>query len=402
MRQGFLAGLCAFVLAIGVFCNTLASGMGLDPAFDQDMLGPERAMGVLVWSHGRSIAAEDSESATPPFLRILRESGWDILRFDRPRDGDTLTDSTRRLVDYAARLKHKGYHRIVLAGQSFGAFLALMAADASDDVDAVIATAPAAFGSFDEFYSSWRLNAIRLYPLLEQVRRARVMLFYFHGDDFDPGGRGERSRAILSKHRLGFAVVDQPAFLVGHWASSTGLFLRRFGACIRDFVDADALKGEMVCQPAWGEAPSAELLLPDRLFLPPATPVVTAPAIGPSASNAPASGQSRPVHDTWYGFYPNGREVLVAIETTHGQNLEALYAIGPGIDGDEPAEWSRREGRLVDDDYVFEGNGSTLHFHPRGSGGLKATWTSPDGKTSMDASLRRIDPHRLSRRAEAR
>jgi pimeloyl-ACP methyl ester carboxylesterase len=376
--------------------------MGLDPAFDQDMLGPERAMGVLVWSHGRSIAAEDSESATPPFLRILRESGWDILRFDRPRDGDTLTDSTRRLVDYAARLKHKGYHRIVLAGQSFGAFLALMAADASDDVDAVIATAPAAFGSFDEFYSSWRLNAIRLYPLLEQVRRARVMLFYFHGDDFDPGGRGERSRAILSKHRLGFAVVDQPAFLVGHWASSTGLFLRRFGACIRDFVDADALKGEMVCQPAWGEAPSAELLLPDRLFLPPATPVVTAPAIGPSASNAPASGQSRPVHDTWYGFYPNGREVLVAIETTHGQNLEALYAIGPGIDGDEPAEWSRREGRLVDDDYVFEGNGSTLHFHPRGSGGLKATWTSPDGKTSMDASLRRIDPHRLSRRAEAR
>ena len=108
------------------------------------------------------------------------------------------------------------------------------------------------------------------------------------------------------------------------------------------------------------------------------------------------------MHDTWYGFYPNGREVLVAIETTHGQNLEALYAIGPGIDGDEPAEWSRREGRLVDDDYVFEGNGSTLRFHPRGSGGLKATWTSPDGKTSMDASLRRIDPHRLSRRAEAR
>jgi pimeloyl-ACP methyl ester carboxylesterase len=360
-------------------------------------------MGVLVWSHGRSITAEDSESATPPFLRILREGGWDILRFDRPRDGDTLTDSTRRLVDYAARLKHQGYHRIVLAGQSFGAFLALMAADASDDVDAVIATAPAAFGSFDEFYSSWRLNAIRLYPLLEQVRRARVMLFYFHGDDFDPGGRGERSRAILLEHGRGFAVVDQPAFLVGHWASSTGLFLRRFGACIRDFVDADALKGEMVCQPAWGEAPSAELLLPDHLFLPPTTPVVTASAIGPSASNAPASGQSRPVHDTWYGFYPNGREVLVAIETTHGQNLEALYAIGPGIDGDEPAEWSRREGRLVDDDYVFEGNGkSTLHFHPRGSGGLKATWISPDGKTSMDASLRRIDPHRLSRRAEAR
>jgi pimeloyl-ACP methyl ester carboxylesterase len=378
--------------------------MGLDPAFKQDLVGPERAMGVLVWSHGRSITVEDSESATPPFLRVLRDGGWDVLRFDRPREDDTLSDSTRRLVDHVARLKHKGYRRIVLAGQSFGAFLALMAADASEDVDAVVATAPAAFGNFDESYGSWRLNAIRLYPLLEQVKRARVMLFYFHGDDFDPGGRGERSRAILSEHGLGFAVVDQPAFLVGHWASSTGLFLRRFGGCIQDFVDADALKDELVCQPVWGEAPSAKLRLPDELFHPQMTAFVGAPAIGASApAGAPASGQDKAVRGTWYGFYPNGRELLVAIEATHGLELAAIYAIGPGIDEDEPAEWTRREGRLVDDDFVFEENGkSTLRFRPRADGGLKATWISPDGQTSMDAGLRRIDPLDFARRAESR
>ena len=40
------------------------------------------------------------------------------------------------------------------------------------------------------------------------------MLFFFHGDDFDPGGRGgTASRAILSKRSIGFAVVDQPAYL---------------------------------------------------------------------------------------------------------------------------------------------------------------------------------------------
>ena len=382
------------------------AGMGLDPAFKQDLLGPERAMGVLVWSHGRSMTVEDSESATPPFLRVLRDGGWDVLRFDRPREGDTLTDSTRRLVDHVARLKHKGYRRIVLAGQSFGAFLALMAADASDDVDAVVATAPAAFGSFDEFYSTWRLNAIRLYPVLEQVRRARVMLFYFHGDDFDPGGRGERSRAILSEHGIGFTVVDQPAFLAGHWASSTGLFLRRFGGCIQDFVDADALKDELVCQPLWGEAPSAELRLPDELLHPQATALVAAPAIGasaPAASGALAPGKGKAVHGTWYGFYPNGRELLVAIEAIHGRELAAVYAIGPGIDEDEPAEWTRREGRLVDDDFVFEENGkSTLRFHPRADGGLKASWISPDGKTSMDAGLRWLDPQNFFRRAEPR
>src|ERR1700758_1972542 len=376
MTRRFRARLSAFVLVIGMLYNMPVTGMGLDPAFKRDLLGPERAKGVLVWSHGRSVTAEDSESAPPPFLRVLRDGGWDVLRFDRPREDDPLTDSTRRLVDHVARLKHKGYRRIVLAGQSFGAFLALMAADVSEDVDAVVATSPAAFGSFDEFYSSWRLNAIRLYPLLEQIKRARVMLFYFHGDDFDPGGRGERSRAILSERALGFAVVDQPAFLVGHWASSTGLFLRRFGRCIRDFLDADTLQGELICRPAWGETPSAELRLPDDLVRPRAGSPAATPAIGASAPPA-APGRAVPVHDAWYGFYPNGREVLVAIEERHGERLAAVYAIGPGIDDDEPAEWSRREGRIIDDDLVFDEDGkSTLRFHPRADGGLRATWIS--------------------------
>src|SRR3984893_12229487 len=193
MRRSFLAVMCQLVLGF-ILCSPSATATGLGPAFEQDLLGPERSKGVIVWNHGRSLTVEDSESPTPPFMRMLREGGWDVLRFDRPRDGDTLTDSTRRLVDHVAELKHKGYRRIALAGQSFGAFLALMAADASDDVDAVVATAPAAFGSFDEFYQSWRLNAIRLYPLLEGVKRARVMLFFFHGDDFDPRCRGGRAR----------------------------------------------------------------------------------------------------------------------------------------------------------------------------------------------------------------
>jgi pimeloyl-ACP methyl ester carboxylesterase len=400
MWQSFGAVVCRFALAF-ILGTASAMAMGLDPAFNQDVLGPEHSTGVIIWNHGRSLTVEDSESPTPPFLRMLRESGWDVLRFDRPRNGDTLTDSTRRLVDHVAELKHQGYRRVVLAGQSFGAFLALMAADASDEVDAVVATAPAAFGSFDEFYESWRLNAIRFYPLLERVKRARVMLFFFHGDDFDPGGRGERSRAILSEHGLGFAVVDQPAFLVGHWASSTGLFLRRFGRCIRDFLDADTLQGELICRPAWGETPSAELRLPDELLPPRAASPALPAAIGASVPAA-APGRAGPVHDAWYGFYPNGREVLVAIEEQRGERLAAVYAIGPGIEGDEPAEWSRREGRIVDDDLVFEEDGkSTLRFHPRADGGLKATWISPDGKSSMAAGMRWIDPHHFSR-AEAR
>src|SRR5262249_39746362 len=237
MMRLLAKNLFGLALAAGISISGSAFGLGLDPAFPEPALGPAKAKGVVVWSHGRSINAEDSQSPSPTYLSVLREDGWDVMRFDRLSRGDTLTESTKRLVEHTAQLKHKGYKQVVLAGQSFGAFLSLMAADASSEVDAVIATAPAAYGSFDDFYDSWPLHATKLYPLIEQVKRARVMLFYFHGDDFDPGGRGDRSRAILASKGVGFSVVDQPAFLSGHWASSSGLFLRRYGSCIRDFAN---------------------------------------------------------------------------------------------------------------------------------------------------------------------
>jgi pimeloyl-ACP methyl ester carboxylesterase len=403
MRQSFSATVWGLALGFALLNSAPAGAVGLDPAFNRALLGPEHAVGAVVWNHGRSINVEDADSPTPPYLRVLGEAGWDVLRFDRLREGDTLTGSARRLVELVGQLKKKGYRRIALAGQSFGAFLALMAADASDDVDAVVATSPAAFGNFEEFYDSWRLNATRLYPLLERIKRARVMLFFFHGDDFDPGGRGDRSRAILATRQVGYSVVDQPAFLVGHWASSTGLFLRRFGGCIRDFLDADRLEGERVCEPVWGEEPSADLKLPDELVHPRAV-LHTSAAIGASApGGVVAALTSSGGHQAWYGFYPNGREVLLAIDNMRGHDFDAVYAIGPGIDENEPAEWSHRSGHLVDEELVFEEHGkSILRFRPRADGGLSLTWTSPDGKTSMDAGLRPLDLQYLSRHAAAR
>ena len=395
----------AAVVAVGVGASAPVFAMGLDPAFDGPAIGPAKAKGVIVWSHGRSINTEDSESPSPAYLTALRDDGWDAMRFDRLSQGDTLSDSTKRLVEYTAQLKRDGYKQVILSGQSFGAFLSLMAADSSSDVDAVIATAPAAYGSFDDFYDSWRLNATRLYPLLERVKRARVMVFYFHGDDFDPGGRGERSRAILSQRGVGYAVVDQPAYLSGHWASSTGLFLRRYGGCIRDFANNEKLKSELACEPVWGSTPSAELKLPPEL----ADPKLarnTAAAAAPTGSASPATADGKATggfRDVWYGFYPNGREVLFGVETAHGDDLSAVYAIGPSVDNKHPAAWTRRKGRVIEDSFVFEEKSkSTLRLHPRQDGGLSATWISADGKTSMTAHLKPIDPQSLARRSQVK
>jgi pimeloyl-ACP methyl ester carboxylesterase len=403
MKRLLSTKLAGLVLAAGMLASASAFALGLDPAFPDSAAGPGNAKGVVVWSHGRSINSEDSQSPTPAYLQALRDDGWDVMRFDRLSRGDTLTDSTKRLIDYAAALKQKGYKQVMLAGQSFGAFLSLMAADGSPDVDAVLATAPAAYGSFDDFYDSWRLNATKLYPLLEGVKRARVMMFYFHGDDFDPGGRGERSREILSKRGLGYAVVDQPSYLTSHWAASTGLFLRRYGSCIRDFANNDKLTGEMACAPRWGAMPSAEMKLPADMadnraprIAEVAAPAPTGSGVGPDTGKPPHG-----FRDVWYGFYPNGREMLLGVESAKGDNLTAVYAIGPSIDNKHEAAWSRRKGRIADDDsFVFEEKGkSTLRFRPRQDGGLAATWISADGKTSMTAHLKPIDPGVLAKRA---
>jgi dienelactone hydrolase len=396
MRGCIRAGV---ILVFGLLTGARAWAMGLDPAFHRPLLGPQRAMGVVVWSHGRSLSYEDYKSPNPPYLAALRKAGWDVMRFDRLRDQDTLGASSRRLAAYAGRLKRAGYRRVVLAGQSFGAFLSLMAADRSDDVDAVVATAPAAFGSFQEFYDSWRLNATRLYPILAKIRRARVMLFYFHDDDFDPGGRASESRKILAARGLPFAVINQPEYLTGHWASGTGLFMRRFAGCIRAFIADDSLKGRFTCHPVWGNEPSADLILPSELVHPrrPVRAVLTGGS--PRAISAVAAA---PVRRVWYGLYPNGREVLLAVEEVRGNRLSAVYAIGPGIKKGEPAEWTRRRGRIIGGEFVFATPGmSTLRFRPRDDGGLAATWISSNGKYSMKAGMRRIDPDDFARRPVA-
>ena len=99
---GLLAkNLFGLALAAGLIVAGPVFALGLDPAFPEPAFGPAKAKGVVVWSHGRSINAEDSQSPTPAYLSVLREDGWDVMRFDRLSKGDTLTDSTKRLVDTA-------------------------------------------------------------------------------------------------------------------------------------------------------------------------------------------------------------------------------------------------------------------------------------------------------------
>ena len=154
---------------------------------------------------------------------------------------------------------------MVLAGQSFGGFISLIAADESDAVDAVIATAPAAFGSVESNPAGYGLNATRLFPLLRAVRHARVALFFFAKDIFDPGGRGAEADRILAARGLPHLVIDHPASFRTHWAAGTPVFAARFGGCLAAFAAGAGIGSDSDCS---GSTMAVELT--DLSGLPPA------------------------------------------------------------------------------------------------------------------------------------
>lgn len=230
-----------FIAAIAasstLWLETAAAQIEFVPAKDvASLLGPRDANGAVIWSHGRSLQTECARAPTPDYVEAFGNAGWDTFRLNRPRSIDNLADSGLALANAADALKQRGYRRVVLAGQSFGAFLSLIAAGRSEAVDAVIATAPAAYGSTYSNPTGYELNATKLYDLLAAVRRARVALFFFEGDIFDPGGRGLGADEILSTRGLAHLVIDRPAGLSTHWASASPAFATQYSTCLLAFA----------------------------------------------------------------------------------------------------------------------------------------------------------------------
>ncbi|MGO8917675.1 MAG: alpha/beta hydrolase [Stellaceae bacterium] len=351
-----------------------AGGFTLEPAYPATPLkGPVGARGAVIWNHGINFlyGTEGAAAPVPVFVTLLRDAGWDVFRLLRPRMSEEQRASTAALVAAAARLKQQGYGRIVLAGQSGGAWLSLMAAGESSDIHAVIADAPAYYGADHPTYLR---NGFVLFDYIDAIRRGRIMISYFKDDPYDPGGRGPRSDELLAAHDVPHLVIDQPDGFSGHSSDDTGLFLRRFGACVLAVAGDGPMPSRARCESDWGKAPSAELPLP--------------PAFALAASGG---GPAGPFLGKWYGYYPDGRELMLAIERTTGAEVEALYATGPGLlPGQEPAA-IHRAGRVAEGALVFEEKGlSTLRFARRPDGGLDALWIAADGGARLDATLHRL------------
>lgn len=345
----------------------------LEPAFpERAPLGPARALGAVIWNPGKAQFRGADGDVLPFYLDRLRDAGWDVFRLDRDWSSDNLVLSPVALRAKVGALYRQGYRELVLAGQSYGAWISLLVAASGPPIFAVIATAPAAFGRAPDSPYVER-NAADLFPVLDRIRRTRVMLFLFDGDAYDPGDRGTSARAILAHNGVDNAVIAYQPGWVGHGAANWHGFATRFGPCMIRFVDPRRAAPEAHCErdPVTRDALGRDL--PDAL-------------IGAhTVSAGPAGG-------LWYGVYANGREVLLELDPGQNGMVSAIYGWGILERGERDSPgYERRIGHVDADHLRFsEPKLPTLDLHPLGPDRLSLTWTSVDGTHNDTAELRRV------------
>ena len=205
--------------------------------------GPGRARGAYVWAHGRAAGGQDSRGSQPqPHVRVFNNAGYDVLRFDRDPAVDDTEAAARWLHGALRRLRAQGYRRIIVGGQSRGAWNALQTLDEPGLVDGVVAVAPAAHGPTGS--AAWPAAVEDLRHVLARARApaARVAIATFAGDEFDPDPEARallfRGLAAPQVGRLLF--LDRPSGIPGHGGGALPAFTSRYGECLLGFIERDA------------------------------------------------------------------------------------------------------------------------------------------------------------------
>ena len=200
------------------------------------MRGPKLAAGLIVWSHGYMAGKNATSSAPQPWIGRFTRMGYDLYRFDREWIVDWAGDATA-LADSVRKAREMGYRRVVLAGQSAGAWVSLAAVARGAPVDGVISIAAAHHGEVNKMRDTTRARS-EWQNVIEALRPGpRVVLVNFAEDSYDVGGRMADARAAFAKSGLAAVVIDNPEGFKGHGAAGDLVFARKFGGCIETFVD---------------------------------------------------------------------------------------------------------------------------------------------------------------------
>jgi pimeloyl-ACP methyl ester carboxylesterase len=197
------------------------------------LAGPTAARGALVWLHeAYDTNAMPNGPPEAPWVARLARDGYDIWRFDRTAGRDPLGPGAEALLRGLASLRAAHYRRVVVAGHSRGAFIALAALARPDLADAVAAVEPAAHGTSPD---RWRQALEDFADRIRAERGVPLALVQLRDDPYepDPGARAAMARAA----GMPLLLIDRPAGPTGHMGAFGADFDARFGACLAHFLE---------------------------------------------------------------------------------------------------------------------------------------------------------------------
>ena len=210
--------------------------------------GPQTAKGVIYflrgWSGGSGF---DDNFVAPYFFKRLSEQGWDVIGAKFPyRPAGRLVSASLSLLgpteQFVRRrlgeLKAQGYRRIVLAGHSWGAWVALVAAPGSP-ADALLLSSPALYGDKllnGEPNPDVSRNVTEFPALVDKVT-VPIALLMFAGDTFAAQDRGPAAVETFKAKGTPALVIARPVGFNGHFSGWLPIFDYEYGQCLADFLD---------------------------------------------------------------------------------------------------------------------------------------------------------------------
>lgn len=277
--------------------------------------GPDKARGLVIWNGGYDSSKMALEKV-PPIVQYFAEAGWDAYNLRRHTNviGGQVPVVMLHSIE---RARAMGYRRILLFGQSRGAFASIQTGSYKADILGILPLAPAGFGDYGRS-NDWRQNDFYIRTLWEPYKDTgiRVAAGFFTGDDWyetkQPHVRGPYAARRLTELGVPNFIIDQPAYanMQSHFGGLGWEFARRYGPCLDHFFETGR-------QPSCTETGRASAAV-FGIRLPKAVPAADAPFTG-----------------LWQGTWKSGRFAAMAIASRAG-GLRAEYLLGKGINGDKP------------------------------------------------------------------
>lgn len=215
--------------------------------------GPDRAKGVMVWQHGYGGRCNQSSASSAwSIVARFNLAGWDVVHFDRDAcyDGD-LAWVQSRLVASVPKLREAGYKKIVLAGQSRGAWQSyefMAKGQFADLVDGVLGISAARHGESTQQANlrapdDWRI-------VMKGIRPGTFVIanVFFGWDDYVPQAEQQSAfaREELSAKGIKNVIIYEAGEDVvplsggrrnGHGAASSTIFTNRYSTCLIRFIE---------------------------------------------------------------------------------------------------------------------------------------------------------------------